>query len=160
MYNLESFKKYSVTPSTSRNPQKPPTSPHPPPAPRVPSSPSWIQPPGSLLQSFTLSFPLHSLIWLVWWEHKNCETQAAACPEQQQPRAASKDCPHVLGSFLLLDPRLGTSQGTGQFFQEGLPSVWAGPGFSSVFRWIKGRRVWAVFRPFGQLYLCNAFYNK
>lgn len=35
MYNLESFKKYSVTPSTSRNPQKPPTSPHPPPAPRA-----------------------------------------------------------------------------------------------------------------------------
>ncbi|EGW02804.1 hypothetical protein I79_009436 [Cricetulus griseus] len=24
----------------------------------------------------------------------------------------------------------------------------------------KVRRVWAVFRPFGQLYLCNAFYNK
>lgn len=63
------------------------------------------------------------------------------------------------GLLLLLALRLRTIGGAGSSSKEGSPVSKHG-SWTSVYKWGRVGRIWAVFGPSGQLYLCNKFCDE
>lgn len=147
MYNLESFKKHSVTPSKWRSSEKPPNV----------SSPSCN--PSRLP---FLVFRFSPFLCIPWSDlcGGSRPVKAQLLPAQSSfEQGLPQGTEHTYWAPFYCwtqDSEPATAQAV--LLRRAALEQAQAPRLSTG--WMTVGRVWAVFRPFGQLYFCNAFYNK